>query len=512
MKYVAIFHANLNYAYLVPDQYEFVIRNSYELLLDTMSEEFPRTKYVFEASGYTIEQIALRAPDVLEKLKAAIQRGECEFMGSPFAHPMLPNFPEEDGKWSIEFSNRAYEKWLGLLPVSFWNPECGWRDYVPRQLEESGYRNLTGDFESYSRSLRADGKPQRPEIHEEEATDKENFYSFDFKYAVAGDDPALHYPFTNIRGSKGNTIRTFLRSDRICQYAVRYFMGMKGYSHDEYLETIRKYSRDHPGKGEGALVIFADDAEYIGTNGWFKLKYENQPDRVFEAVPDAREKLVKLVQAVEELGSLITFDEACQLTPNEEEITWDDDSAWHGAKASIWASTPMARLLRPWQDLVREKLNQRSETIPDRVREQIWYHLTNSYNSDGQWPPTLPHAPHIIHPFNYSYCFENLLTANWLAGGTDLDRLETDAAKTLEEILRPQGLLIKKKAESLLSSNEPGQAEAAGLALALLEVALERDSQKGKKVLESGEYTVRANALVEARRLIGGIVIEPQAN
>ena len=38
MKYVMIFHANLNYAYLDPDKYEFVIRNSYELIFDTMSD------------------------------------------------------------------------------------------------------------------------------------------------------------------------------------------------------------------------------------------------------------------------------------------------------------------------------------------------------------------------------------------------------------------------------------------------------------------------------------------
>jgi hypothetical protein len=70
-----IFHANLNYAYLDPDKYEFVIRNSYELLFDTMAENFPNTKYVFEASGYTIEQMAKLTPDVLDKLKAAIANG-----------------------------------------------------------------------------------------------------------------------------------------------------------------------------------------------------------------------------------------------------------------------------------------------------------------------------------------------------------------------------------------------------------------------------------------------------
>jgi hypothetical protein len=100
MKYITILHANLNYAYLPERRYEFVIRNSYELIFDTYREKLPGDQYVFEASGYTIEQMALKTPDVLAKLKAAIRSGQCEFMGSPYAHPMLPNFPEEDGNWS----------------------------------------------------------------------------------------------------------------------------------------------------------------------------------------------------------------------------------------------------------------------------------------------------------------------------------------------------------------------------------------------------------------------------
>ena len=113
MKYIIILHANLNYAYLPERRYEFVIRNSYELIFDTYREKLPKDKYVFEASGYTIEQMAIKTPDVLEKLKAAITSGQCEFMGSPYAHPMLPNFPEEDGRWSIKFSNDVYKNTSG---------------------------------------------------------------------------------------------------------------------------------------------------------------------------------------------------------------------------------------------------------------------------------------------------------------------------------------------------------------------------------------------------------------
>ncbi len=509
MNYVTIFHANLNYAYLPPDRYEFVIRRAYEMTFDTMRECFPGTKYVFEASGYTVEMMERYAPDVVEKLVAAIADGSCEFMGSPHAHPMLPNFPAEDGLHSLRFALDAYERILGMRPESFWNPECGWRDYVPRIVRDAGYKYLTGDFESYSRCARGpSGGPQRPEIYEAEATKERNFYNFDFKYDLPADDPALHYPFNHIAGLEPDELRVFLRSDRICQYAVRYFMGMEGYSHEEYLATIDRYSKDRAGMGEGALVIFADDAEYVGTNGWFRLKYQNRPDNVFEAVPQAREKLVALVEAVQKRGRFITFAEACQLTPNTQPVTWDDDAAWHGAQASTWASTPMAHLLRPWQDLVRAKLKEQEPALPASVRREAWLALTNSYNSDGQWPPTLPHAPHIIHPFNYGYCFENLLRAHWLVGGVDLSQLPTDAAGALEAVLAGQSRLIADKARALAENGSPAEKENALLALHLLAVATERESLRGQRVLDASQYTVRADAMVDARRLVGGVVIE----
>ena len=254
MKYISIFHANLSYAYLVPEKYEFVIRASYELLIDTMRECFSDTNYVFEASGYTLERIAEITPDVLEKLRDAIARGQCEFMGSPYAHPMLPNFPKDDGVRSIQFSNDAYERLLELQPTSFWNPECGWRSYVPEQVVETGYRNLIGDFEAYSRSLGRDGKPQRPEIYAAEQSDEKAFYSFGFNYDLPGTERAIHFPFRQVAGLQPDTLRIFLRTDRVAQFGVRFFMGMPGYTLDEYLGLIRKYSQQPDGEPEGALL------------------------------------------------------------------------------------------------------------------------------------------------------------------------------------------------------------------------------------------------------------------
>ena len=509
MKYIVIYHANLNYAYLPERRYEFVIRNSYELIFDTYRERLPGDKYVFEASGYTIDQMASKTPDVLAKLKAAMASGQCEFMGSPYAHPMLPNFPEEDGRRAIKFSNEAYRKHLGLQPRSFWNPECGWRGYVKNQVADNGYRNLLQEFEQYSRSVDAEGKPLRPEIHEVEKIDNSQFYNFEFKYDLPGTERALHFPFKNLEGLEPDTLRVFLRTDRVAVFGVRYFMSHPGHSLENYLALIKKFSQQNPGEAEGAMLIYADDAEYVGTNAWYNLKYCNDPDQIFERMPDAQEKLVSLVEAVRGLGAFVTFDEACtNLPPLEDKITFIDNMAWHGGQASNWANTPMARLLRPWQELVRARLKEVEDTLPPDVLERVWFHLTNSYNSDGQWPPTTKASPHIIYPFNYKYNFENLLAAELLLGGVDRSRIEADPLETMKAIFTMQQDLVLEKAEQLAAVGSGEEKRKAALARELIQRSRDTTSvPPGTKVLYPSEYEVRAEALILARQLVGGVVV-----
>lgn len=90
----------------------------------------------------------------------------------------------------------------------------------------------------------------------------------------------------------------------------------------------------------------------------------------------------------------------------------------------------------------------------------------------------------------------------------NLAGLATDAAVTIGEIIDLQAALIRKKAERLAADGGAAEKRDAGLALELLKVATERASLAGRHALDSGEYSARANALVEARRLVGGVVIE----
>jgi len=390
MKYCAIFHANLNYAYLAEDLYEFVIRESYELIIDTMREEFPDQKYVFEASGFTLDQIAQLTPDVLDKLKTAIAAGQCEYMGSPYAHIMMPNFPEDDSYWSLEFSQETYEKHLGSRIKAGWNPECGWASYVPHAFKRAGFRTMTLDFDAF-------GVSARPDIREVEYNpDKSMFYGLDLPwFDLPGTEKAIHFPFRNVvPGLNG-----FARTDRVCQAGVRYFVNMVSY--EEYMELIKKYSGD----GEGALIMFADDAEYIGTTAWFFLKYHNQPDRVFERNPDSREKLVRLVSSCIELGGEFeTFDHICsELPPVDEKYYCEDLLAWHRTWSTAWAMTPASKQYDAICDEIREKVHlAREQAKTDEEKRRVrdaWFHLTCAENSDGRWPP----PPLEVHPVNRKF-------------------------------------------------------------------------------------------------------------
>ncbi len=389
MQYVAIFHANLNYAFLEAHKYESVIRSSYEVIIDTFREKCPDARYVFEASGFTIDTMADLCPDVLAKLKDAIASGQCEFMGSPYAHPMVANFPEEDGRWANEFAMRTYERRLGFRPESGWNPECSWMQYVPNTFRDVGFKRLTLDFESHmicnrpeygavERNLRRDmswggGLPQ---------------------YDLDPNEPVLHFPFKDVvAGLDG-----FCRSDRTANEANQYFLGRRPL--DEFMANVKRWSGD---REDGALIVVADDAEYCGTTGYFYVKHFEEYDKSFATDPEAGRKLEAMVKEVLALGPMITFEQACRLPPLEDNYYVEDRFAWHRTYADVWANTPESKRFDPVIAELREELRgleARAQSGEAKALiEKAWFHLTCSENSDGRWPP----PPARTCPFNVQW-------------------------------------------------------------------------------------------------------------
>ena len=370
MKYVAIYHANLNYAFLEPHKYEQVIRASYETIIDGHGKFGPKAKYVFEASGFTIDLIAEKCPDVLAKLRKAIESGQCEFMGAPYAHPVLANIPEEDCYWSCEFSQRAYEKHLGIRAESWWNPECTWAKY------------LTLDFESYMTC----NDPEYAWVEKNRATDiywGGHMPWFD----LDPDCKYLHRPFRDVVPG----LHGFCRSDRLVGKYLSYFMGK--ITIDECLANVKHWGG---AKNRGATIVVADDAEYCGTTGYFYVKYYRDYSRSFEVKPDAAERLEAMIRGLLELGDLATFKECCEEIPAVEEPFFVEDRyAWHRTYSDCWGGTPEAKHFDPVVADLRSEYKTKYQPITEGTHKgqfaelttKFWFHCTNSANSDGRWPP-----------------------------------------------------------------------------------------------------------------------------
>ena len=381
MKYVAIYHANLNYAFLEPHKYEQVIRASYQTIIDGHARIGPEAKYVFEASGFTLDVMAEKCPDVLAKLRQAVESGQCEFMGAPYAHPIMANVPEEDGYWSCEFSQRAYEKHLGTRIESWWNPECTWMQYVPRAFRRAGAKYLTLDFESYMSC----NDPEYAWVEKNRATDiywGGHMPWFD----LDPDCPFLHRPFRDVVPG----LHGLCRSDRLVGKYLSYFMGK--ITVEEYLQNVRNWS----GTKDGALVVVADDAEYCGTTGYYYVKYYRDYSRSFEVKPDAAERLDAMVRGLLKIGELATFKEACEsVPPVDEPFFVEDRYAWHRTYSDCWGNTPEAKAFDPVVSELRAEYKTRFQPITEGSHrdqfkdlvEKFWFHCTCAANSDGRWPP-----------------------------------------------------------------------------------------------------------------------------
>jgi len=415
MKYIAIYHANLNYSGLDEDRYEFVIRECYEKIFDLYNTVFKGIPYCFEASGYTLDKMQQYCPDVVEKLKSAVISGQCEVLGSPYPHLMLPNFPFRDGEVSLEFTLESYQKILGMVPVSGWNPECGWRHDIPQMFKNLGFKNLILDWDSFLLS-------NNPEIKAYESGSGPYGHSLPY-YDVDPDDTTLHYPIKIMDGLTG-----IFRTDRVSNKFLFYLMSamkndprykaLYGELHDEHKITLEEIISNidywSGKKKEGILTTYADDAEYIGTSGYFLVKYFNK-DEFFLPNP-SHGNLEKMISGIKGLSEgFITVNDAVKHYPVNDKVKFytEDDMAWHRSRASKWAQTPTSLEWDPVCKDLSMRLSAieylKKSTQAEKIR-RAWFAITCAENSDGRWPPP-PQKP---GDFNINYCLHFLAEAKKL--------------------------------------------------------------------------------------------------
>lgn len=124
--YVSFFmHANLQYAELPAAEAPAVVARSYRPVCALFLGR-PWARAVFAFSGYTLEVLAARFPDVVHSLRVLVGRGQVELCASTYANPILPLIPFDHGRRQIAAFRRVYERLfgdLGLAPAGFFPQE-----------------------------------------------------------------------------------------------------------------------------------------------------------------------------------------------------------------------------------------------------------------------------------------------------------------------------------------------------------------------------------------------------
>ncbi len=110
---------------------------------------------------------------------------------------------------------------------------------------------------------------------------------------------------------------------------------------------------------------------------------------------------------------MCTFKEGCtEIEPVEEPFFVEDGFAWHRTYADAWANTPEARAWEPLLQANRDEYKEKYQPIVegthkgqfDELVEKFWFHMTNSANSDGRWPP----PPRVTCEFNREWCLNEI--------------------------------------------------------------------------------------------------------
>lgn len=418
MKHKIIFmpHANIQYSQLKPEKRHWVMKNCYEKLFDLIAGG--DYKIAFEASGITIEEMAMQAPEVLEKLKNLVVEGKIEPVSSPYIHFMLANIPRELCIHSLKHSLDIWEKYVGKRPRIGWNPECGWADYILDVYKEAGLEALVMDADSLLLSFDEIRNATGLAFDVQGHSNKNHLFKIE---EYIKDKPDFLKYITNPSVAP-NGLKLIFRSDCMANLLLWYLMGATEGMRDEpinmgEIQSMLEKWKERINTTGSFIMPYAEDAEYIGSSAYFYVKQFNQA-RFFEEEPDSVSRFKEILDAAKEAGYEFATPSEVLKTGNTFENravrNIENGVAWHGGTAKAWANTEYSRIMDPvclsifnGIQAVAAELGQDMDHLGDKLNTAMLA-LASAWVSDSRWPP----APTSPGRFNVQESLDDMYRAN----------------------------------------------------------------------------------------------------
>ena len=166
------FHLNIMFSSIEEEQRQDVIKNCYWPLLRMCRQQ--NIPVGVEASGYTLEVIAILDPEWIIEFKSLIKLGLCELIGCGYTQIIGPLAPAEVNQKNLQLGAQVYEDLIGLKPTVALVNEQAYSSGLISIYKESGYQALIMEWENSfkSNSQWLDEWKYHPQIgigpHEEE--------------------------------------------------------------------------------------------------------------------------------------------------------------------------------------------------------------------------------------------------------------------------------------------------------------------------------------------------------
>ncbi|NNE10449.1 MAG: DUF1926 domain-containing protein, partial [Gemmatimonadetes bacterium] len=227
--------------------FDFVFRENFDKCYDPLLqviETHPTIPVSLHFSGILLEWLAENEPTYMARLRALVDQGRVELIGSGFGEPILVMLNEADRRGQMTAMSDYLEEQFGERPKGMWLTERVWEQGLAHDIAESGLQfTLVDDTHFVMAGLR-------------------------------GDDLSASY----ITEDRGSTIRLFPSSEKL-----RYYIPFQKVS-----DTIA-FLESNATDDESALFVYGDDAEKFGAwPGTFEHVFEKKwLARFFDALANS---------------------------------------------------------------------------------------------------------------------------------------------------------------------------------------------------------------------------------
>ncbi|HVM29397.1 MAG TPA: alpha-amylase/4-alpha-glucanotransferase domain-containing protein [Candidatus Limnocylindrales bacterium] len=118
---------------------EEVYRQAYEPMVSAL-EAHPGVRVGLHYSGPLLEWISSERPELIDRLRALVDRGQVEILGGGHFEPILVSLPEQDRLGQLDLMRREVERLFGRRPTGAWLAERVWEPSLAGDLAAGGYR------------------------------------------------------------------------------------------------------------------------------------------------------------------------------------------------------------------------------------------------------------------------------------------------------------------------------------------------------------------------------------